>query len=686
MTFREKPINKLYAFALAALFALTLAGCGGGGGGTAATPDPEPPPMPTPYEQAVAAIAAAETEEAAQAAYDAVKEDVTAAQGEKLQAAVDARIMAIQTAARVADQKEALSTAAGNIDTSDLSTQEMVDAARTAIAALRGALDDADDVSDEDKATYMTQLNDAVAAVNEAQGGIDTDERRENQMTALSDASTALQAALAALAGSTPTQAQLDAANNALADLNTAIADGADLTDAEKATYVREAANAAAPINTAQMAFDAAEDEDQKAADAAALADARKLFLGIGRAPLLSTGDGARSAAYSGTNDVNITVTMDDAAVGDGTDVTQDLTEDKKATVPANHGWAGKKYTASGTGVDGTYEAYVYSNVGDPTEGDPFNEEYTLNAADAANPGELPITGDVATATARIASSSFDQSAGTKEFKLATNTVRVSISGTYHGVSGTYYCTPAASSTCAVQVAASGFTLGGTADADNAFTAGGGTWTFKPGSPTAKVTSANDMHYASYGWWLHKAENGTWTASAFVDDKDDGADTTNVPAATGITALRGTATYMGGAAGKYALYSSTGGTNDAGHFTARATLEADFNADMITGTIDQFIGADGQSRNWSVELKKSAIGDTGLIRRSDDDNSDLAATDPGAMTAWTIDGTAAGDNGAWSGSLQANGDDGVPAIGTGTFYSRYSSSGRMVGAFGVNKQ
>ncbi|MCY3824419.1 MAG: hypothetical protein OXG62_11185 [Nitrospinae bacterium] len=52
MTFREKSITKLYAFAMAAVFALVLAGCGGGGGGTAATPDPPAPvePEPTPQE------------------------------------------------------------------------------------------------------------------------------------------------------------------------------------------------------------------------------------------------------------------------------------------------------------------------------------------------------------------------------------------------------------------------------------------------------------------------------------------------------------------------------------------------------------------------------------------------------------------------------------------------------------
>ena len=52
MTFREKSITKLYAFALAAVFALVLAGCGGGGGSAAV--EEEPPvvvePEPTPQE------------------------------------------------------------------------------------------------------------------------------------------------------------------------------------------------------------------------------------------------------------------------------------------------------------------------------------------------------------------------------------------------------------------------------------------------------------------------------------------------------------------------------------------------------------------------------------------------------------------------------------------------------------
>ncbi|MCY4406416.1 MAG: hypothetical protein OXC15_08610, partial [Rhodospirillaceae bacterium] len=123
--------------------------------------------------------------------------------------------------------------------------------------------------------------------------------------------------------------------------------------------------------------------------------------------------------------------------------------------------------------------------------------------------------------------------------------------------------------------------------------------------------------------------------------------------------------------------------NDAGHFTARATLEADFNEDMISGTIDNFMGVGG-AKDWSVELMESAIGNTGLIRAATD--AAVAEADPGAKTKWTIDGTAATASGAWSGALKDNDDGGVPAIATGTFYTEYGNGGKMVGAFGADKQ
>ena len=641
----------------------------------------EDPPEPTPFERATDAIAAATTAEAAQAAYDAVKDEVTAAQGEMLQMAVDERIAEIETAASAEAQEMALMDAADMIDTSDeaLSTQEGVDAARAAISGLRQAIADAGDV--DDTSMYQSQLDAAVAAVDAAQGGIDTDTRRMNQMEALSDASDDLQDALAVLSGSPPTQAQLDAANNALSALNTAIAGGADLTDDEKARYQHEADNAAAPINMAQMAFDEDEDEDEKAANAAMAITAAKLHKGI--APQTSTADaapgtalqaGERAADYNNVDTPSGTTAAVDTNinVGIGTAEVVALTEDKKTMVADLHGWEGKRYTAE-PDDDGMYEAVVYSNVGEPTMGAKFNSGDTgeNNVGFATTDGTLALA-DATNLAARIASPSFDHSAGYKTFKLPENnpsgSTMIPISGSYYGVAGTYSCTPTvAADGCRVNRAADGYTLALTGT-------GGGTWTFKATNPEARVTEMPDAIYASYGWWIHKsADDSTYTASAFVDDKG------NVPDAAGLDTLQGSATYMGGAAGKYALSSSTGGTNDAGHFTARATLEADFSDNSITGTIDQFMGADGMSRDWSVELKEAAVAATGGITRAgtDQENND---------TVWTIGGTAGAASGEWSGSLQDNGDDGVPKVGTGTFYTEYGSEGRMVGAFGVNKQ
>ena len=81
MMVKDKSISKLYAFALAAVFALTLAGCGGGGGGgTTDTTDPMPtdPPPPTEAQKLATAKTAAMTAyEAAKAALAAVMDDAS---------------------------------------------------------------------------------------------------------------------------------------------------------------------------------------------------------------------------------------------------------------------------------------------------------------------------------------------------------------------------------------------------------------------------------------------------------------------------------------------------------------------------------------------------------------------------------------------------------------------------------
>ena len=400
----------------------------------------------------------------------------------------------------------------------------------------------------------------------------------------------------------------------------------------------------------------AQKEAEQMAMEEMADATAAKLHAGID--PQVGTDGSGVSDRFARYNDADTAIMVH---IGDGTNADTagtTLTEDKKTAVAANLGWTGKRYTDAPGGD--SVEAVVYSNVEDPKPGKKFgslttvpndNYQYQLVA------GSVTVGEDNA---ALVGGSSFDHSAGTKEFELPANMVAVMLPGTYHGVSGTYSCTPADANTdCSASVAAKGFTLQG------------GAWMFKPDDANARVMSEVDTSYASYGWWLRKSEDGTYAASAFHDYKGDAS------SPTGIAALRGTATYVGGAAGKYALYSAIGGRSDAGHFTAVATLEADFGAaelSTISGVIDGFlVGEEEEDRNWSVELKKADIAD-----------ADGSIT--GGTTVWTIDGKDPSTPGKWSGDLHETGEDGVPSVVTGTFNSSYSTVGEMVGAFGANKE
>lgn len=472
--------------------------------------------------------------------------------------------------------------------------------------------------------------------------------------------------------------ATVTAAEMAIANARNAIASAANVPAAEKAANTMTVDAIMSRLDAAKASRMAAMDEAERQAEAerqkaaaamAALAAlAAKLYAGIGAASgVIGTPTSGDLIAGYNTDDSSILVRIGDADPAEDDNIT--LSEDKKTMVAALHGWAGKRY-ADPVGGD-MVEAMVYSNVEAPKQGKKFggaaaNDEFEY----ALTNGALGIDTSRAGVSARIALPGVTRTAGTETFKLPSpnpgGVTNILVSGSYHGVSGTYSCAPSTPTDgCTASVAAKGFTFAG------------GTWTFTPSDPNTRVTDSEDTAYASYGWWVHKTANDqTYTASAFVDEKG------TVDAATGLNALNGTATYSGGAAGKYALSSSTGGTNDAGHFTARATLEADFtvNTDTntdgigITGTIDQFMGADGMSRDWSVKLNGSTIGDTGAIGDSTDG------------TEWTIGGTAAADDGSWSGTLRNNGSDGVPKVATGTFYSTYGNAGKMVGAFGANKE
>ena len=488
------------------------------------------------------------------------------------------------------------------------------------------------------------------------------------QRADIADAIGMAQTAVAAVDNDS-TDAEVSAADSAIMAARSAITAATNVPAEERAANTGTVNALAGRLTAAKMARTTAMNDAQRAADMAMAATAAKLYAGISaQMGTDGTGTSDRFAAFSGTNDSQISVAFGDGTTA-GTAIV--LSEDKKTMVPANSGWAGKRY-ADPAGGD-SVEAIVYSNVEAPTPGKKFggaaaNDEFEYALAN----GMVAVDTSAAGVSARVALTGVTRTAGRETFKLPDPNPQgasmIPVPGSYHGVSGTYSCTPSTPADgCSATVAASGFTLEA------------GTWTFKPNDPNARVMSSADTMYASYGWWLHKTENGkTYTASAFVDYK--GGDN-SAELASGLGTLNGTATYMGGAAGKYALSSSTGGTNDAGHFTATATLEADFTDNMISGTVDNFVGADGMARDWSVELMDTAVSATGVIAG----DGTTGSTDR-QMTKWTIGGTAGAASGEWTGQLYDNGTDNVPKTAAGTFFSMYGQDASMVGAFGANKQ
>ena len=148
MMFRDKSISKLYAYALAAVFALTLAGCGGGGGEKAAAvvdpPVTTEPTGPTPAEidqmimdaQDAAAAAATAADDALNAAKAAI-DGASAGQG------ADAKHYALATtelgkakdAKVAADAANAAAMAADTVEAAEAARDDALEAQGDAEAA-----------------------------------------------------------------------------------------------------------------------------------------------------------------------------------------------------------------------------------------------------------------------------------------------------------------------------------------------------------------------------------------------------------------------------------------------------------------------------------------------------------------------------------------------------------------------
>ena len=500
---------------------------------------------------------------------------------------------------------------------------------------------------------------------------------------------TAIMGASTAVAGLTDdaSDTAIGAAETAVMAAKQAVMDAANVSDDEKAAHNTTIATIEGQLSTKKASIMAARDEAADAMKAAMAKTGKALHAALGP-PATDTTPATYALANIAAPSLTSAGLAIDAASGagalaDGTGGTTAVEPDP-VTLKAGDSagslgsWKGKAYAHTDSDTKIVNEARVYTNQG-PAKSVSFADAgHTVITTDGADKGYLAVNGTVAEEVARVMSAAFTHS-GTQNHPIPARSNAFYVRGTYDGAPGEYRCTGTCTSTN---------------DGKGSPSALAGTWHFKPDA--GAMVSQPDGHYLYYGWWVSKDKDGAPTAaSAFAgrfgneaDVSTDGLD----PSEAG-TAISGSATYVGNAAGKFAMNNVLDGTGNGGHFTADATLTAKFGdpsgtpavADAgMTGTIDNFRLNDGsEDPGWSVSLARGAWGATGAIT--------APTTNP---TVWSINGNKAPASGTWSGQMYdempgtAPGGDGsnIPTTVTGTFYSEFSTIGRMAGGFGADKQ
>ena len=347
-------------------------------------------------------------------------------------------------------------------------------------------------------------------------------------------------------------------------------------------------------------------------------------------------------------------------------------------------GWRGVMFTNAGGDT-----LVVYSDIGNDGVKSLF-DEYTYERPTETLPGryEVKIAADAETETANMISIE-DVRRPDDDTALAGTPAepRVTFEGSVRGIDGTFTCTGSIT-VCVAPVrfsdntVATGVLMGG--------------WFFIPDEGASLYT--DDTSYLTFGWWLDKDAGGNPVNLRLVS-----AATTTLGEARAATntlgsAITGSATYKGAAAGKYAMASTTADTYEGGHFTAMATITADFDAESdqtdgnrngvdLSGMIDNFMTGDTSRPDWSVKLMMDFNPDLIGLQIPDA----LIPTDNVGTTMnteWST-GAAAKGTGEWT----ATWHDGEtpareamhPVAVSGMFNAHIGSAASLQGAFGANK-
>ena len=341
-------------------------------------------------------------------------------------------------------------------------------------------------------------------------------------------------------------------AETAVADARSAIAAGTNVPqherDANSGTVdaIENRLNAAKSSRTTAMA------EADAEAKKAAKAMAAKLYAGLAPEDAAAT---TVTNALNGATPATISISgMNVMGDADGTGAGEPVTIKPSGTsVSALHGWAGTDYVRMTTSPMVTDHVVLYNNREDPKM-ESFATKYATQLAEDSDNGRLNnayLTADTTDKT-YIASDTFASGSGYVDHTEEANDV-VKIRGSFNGGMGYYHCAQAGDVACRSAVDG----------ADGIILTGG--WSFEPDDGTMAVTP--DTNYVLFGWWSREVPTGVDVATFAQTVGADLAGTAN-------GALTGTATYVGGAAGKYSINEPVEGNPNSGAFTARAELTA----------------------------------------------------------------------------------------------------------------
>ena len=329
---------------------------------------------------------------------------------------------------------------------------------------------------------------------------------------------------------------------------------------------------------------------------------------------------------------------------------------------------AGRWYAtrADNRGQDNEDIIVVYSDKGAPSP-TPLTVEYPgrFNRVNTVAPIDNRREATIQTTDAdviRSSSSLFPTGGHTADVPLTVDTDNtpttfeetVQISGTFHGASGHYWCVGSGANACTVNHTNRGYVLGGS-----------GTWMFRTSS-TNPMAIVDDAEFMYFGWWRRETTAGAFSYRTFHESM--GA---TVSGNSDFNDLRDSASYEGPAIGQYAV--PLGDQLNHGEFTATARFTANFETEMLSGSVSEF----NVSPGWALTLKETPMSG-GTVNTGD--------------VSWTIDGNTR-DGGNWDGVFHSEFDpyEGhVPDGLTGTFDAQHGPTGspvaRLQGAFGTHKQ